>query len=444
MYFCYELVVIIVMLCCTAVCVAYEMALASITRSRIAVMAKHKRRGAPEAEFMKDRMEASLAIAQLGITLAAAIAAATGGAGVVEEFAPYLHSHWWVSAFLAKIIALVILILPFTFVTIVFAELVPKVYALHNRDRVVLRLSPAMKLVGRITSPAIMIMETVVKRVVGMMSKGHGSAAVQAREYGFHELMAAVSLARTSKILGDREEKIVRAAANLSVRRVREVMLPASEIYMIDAGSSLMDALLKAHLDMHTRFPVCAGGNDPQAINGYVNFKDIVVALKSSPGETTIQGITRPITQVEAQMTLSLVLEKMMRETTHIVIVSSADGRVLGMVTLEDIIEQLVGQIEDEFDRASTRIQPYGAAWVMGGGVPMTTVASTLGLDWAGKYPQGRVPTLIDWCAAASGHPPARGEIIEGDSLRVFPRKFRRKNMSEAIVNLVGSDHARV
>lgn len=437
MTFIYELIVIILMLGCTAVCVAYEMGLASISRSRIAVLVGQKKRGAAEAEYMKGRMEASLAIAQLGITLAAAIAAATGGAGIVEEFAPYLHAHWGLSAVIAKIIALVVLIIPFTFVTIVFAELVPKVYALHNRDRVVLKLSPAMKLVGRLTYPAIRLMETVVKRVVGLVSGGRGAAgADRAREYGLHELLAAASLARTSKLLSDREEKIVAAAAGLSSRRVRDVMLPASEIYMIDAGSSLTDALLKAHLDMHTRFPVCAKEGDPQTISGYLNFKDIVVALKGSPADMTINGITRPISRVDEQSSLSQVLEKMMREKTHIVIVASAAGRVLGMVTLEDIIEQLVGEIEDEFDRASTRVQRYGESWIMGAGVAMTTVAATLGLDWSGRFPQGRVPTLIDWCAAVAGRPPGRGEVIERDGLRVLPRKFRRKRMSEAIVSL--------
>lgn len=118
MSFLYELIVILFMLTCTAICVAYEMALASISQPRINVLVHQKRRGANEAAFMKGRMEASLAIAQLGITLAAAIAAATGGAGIVESFSPYLHNSWGMSETISKIIALVVLIIPFTFFTI--------------------------------------------------------------------------------------------------------------------------------------------------------------------------------------------------------------------------------------------------------------------------------------------------------------------------------------
>ncbi|MCX6357226.1 MAG: CNNM domain-containing protein [Candidatus Aureabacteria bacterium] len=437
MPFLYELLVIIFMLSCTAVCVAYEMALASIPKSRINVLVHQKKQGATEAAFMKGRMVASLAIAQLGITLAAAIAAATGGAGIVEEFAPYLHAGWGISAALSKIIALVILIIPFTFFTIVFAELVPKVYAYSNRERVVLGLSPAMKRVGSITYPAIALMEMVVKRVVGLIVKRQGTGRPADQAHGLHELIAAASLARASNLLGAREEKIVVSAAQLSTRRVRDIMLPAADIYLIHAESSLMDAFLKAHLDMHTRFPVCAIENDCQTILGYVNFKDMVVALKGARGGSTIKAITRPITRVDENMSLSHVLEKMMHEKTHIVIIAGKNGRILGMVTLEDIIEQLVGEIEDEFDRASTRIHPYGSSWIMGGGVPITTVASTLGLDWKGVFPEGRVPTLTEWCAEKLGHPPMRGDVVDHNTVRVFPRKFRKKIMSEAIVSII-------
>jgi putative hemolysin len=245
-----------------------------------------------------------------------------------------------------------------------------------------------------------------------------------------------VSLARTSKLMGEREEKIVLAAAHLSTHLVRDIMIPAQDISTLYIGSTLSQALLKAHLDMHTRFPVCEAESDPQSIQNYVNFKDIVSALRVNPSDPSIKGISRPIKKVYEDMALSRLLEMMIQEKTHIVIVISHDNAVLGMVTLEDIIEELVGEIEDEFDRLPTYIHPCPAGWVVGGGVPMTAVAATAGLDWSNKFPD-RAPTLAEWCDKTLGKPLKGGETINADNLRVVPRKFRRKKLLEAIVSVI-------
>ena len=149
MPFGFELTVIAVMLVLNAVFAAYEMALASTSKSRISVLLNEKRKGAVAAAFMKDRMEASLAVVQLGITLVGAVAAAVGGSGVDEAVAPYLQNVWGFSEFAAEFLSLMVLIIPLTIVTIIFAELVPKVLAIKNAERVVLALSPLGGIVRR-------------------------------------------------------------------------------------------------------------------------------------------------------------------------------------------------------------------------------------------------------------------------------------------------------
>ena len=429
----YELAVIGLMLFFNAIFAAYEMGLASISRARLAVLHNEKKRGAAEALFMKERMEASLAIVQLGITVVGAIAAATGGAGVQDEFAPYLHQTFGVSEVSAEVLAIVLLIIPLTFVTVVFAELVPKMIALKNNEAVVLRLSPFIKVLSWIAYPAVAVVEATLRKVVNLLTRSD-QARISSHKQWLHELTAAVSLARASKLLGEREEKIVLSAAHFSTRPVRDIFIPTQDISMIYVGSSLMDALVKAHLDMHTRFPVCALENDPQSIQGYVNFKDIVAALKVNPSDPSVRGITRPIQKVVEDVPLSALLEMMIQQKTHIVIVVSQGGSVLGMATLEDVIEELVGEIEDEFDRLPTHIYPCGSAWIMGGGVPMSTVASTVGLPWRPSAGAGRTPTLAEWCAQHGGATPKGGEAIEADDLQVLPRKFRRKKVLEATV----------
>ncbi|MCX6354859.1 MAG: hemolysin family protein [Candidatus Aureabacteria bacterium] len=436
MPFGFDLIIIALMLVLNAIFAAYEMALASITQSRIDMLLSEKRRGAADAAFMKGRMEASLAIVQLGITLAGTIAAAIGGAGFEEKLAPYLRSQWGLSALFSEVLALLLLIVPLTLLIIMFAELIPKMLALKNKELVVLKLSPVMKSLSTIAYPIVLVVELGVKKAVKLLS-GEAQSPADVKLQGLYELKAAASLGRTSKLLGAREEKMVLAAAQLSMRTVRDIMIPASDIVMIRMESSLADALVRAHLDMHTRFPVCTRENDPQSIQGYVNFKDIMMALRIKPEDPTVRGITRPIMRIDEEMSIADVLENMMKENAHIGIATSRDGCVSGMVALENIIEELVGNIEDEFDRQLTHIKPYGSGWTMGGGVPINRVASTLGLDWTGRFPDGHVPTLGEWCAQILGRPLTGGEIIEHDGVRVVPWKFRRKRMSEAIVSLI-------
>jgi putative hemolysin len=432
----YELVVIIIMLVFNAIFAAYEMGLASISRARITILSNEKKKGAAEAAFMKDKMEASLATIQLGITMVGVVAAATGGAGVEKMFVPYLQHELGISGTFSGILAIVLLIIPLTFVIIVFGELVPKMIALNNKERIVLRLSPAMKVLSQAIHPLVSIIEITVKKVVGLLTLLSRIEPSSQRQW-LHELRAAVSLARTSKLMGEREEKIVLAAAHLSTQLVRDIMMPAKDITMIYVGSSLEEALIKIHLDMHTRFPVCMKENDPQSIDGYVNFKDIVAAMRINPSDPSIRGILRPIKKVSEDTPLSSLLEIMIRERHHIVIVTSEET-ILGMVTLEDVIEELVGEIEDEFDRLPTHIHPYGSAcWIVGGGVSMSSVASAAGLDWSSKFASGKVPTVAEWCAQQVGQPLKGGEVIESDNLRVVPRKFRRKKVSEAMVTVL-------
>ncbi|MDD5328212.1 MAG: CNNM domain-containing protein [Phycisphaerae bacterium] len=453
----YELIVIAVMLVFNAFFAAYEMGLASISRARLAILLSEKKKGAADAVFMKDKMEASLATIQLGITMVGVAAAATGGAGVQETFVPYLQMIG-ISETFSRVLAIVLLMIPLTFVIIVFGELVPKMLALHNKEWVVLRLSPAMKVLLRTIGPIVSVIEVTVKKVVDLVTL-LGRIEPSSQGQWLHELRAAVSLARTSKLMGEREEKIVLAAAHLSTQFVRDIMLPAGDITMIYIGSSLEELLIKVHLDMHTRFPVCMKENDPQSIDGYVNFKDLVATMRINPSDPSIRGILRPIKKVSEDMPLSSLLEIMIRERNHIVIVTSpstslgtgGEETILGMVTLEDVIEELVGEIEDEFDRLPMHIHPYGSSgvshlpdgchqadcWIVGGGISIGAVAAAAGLDWSGKFGDSKIPTVAEWCVQQAGKPLKGGEVIEKDNLRVVPRKFRRNKVSEAMVTVL-------
>src|SRR3989339_2239505 len=170
MSFGFEIIVILLMLFVNAVFAAYEMSVASISRARLLSLCHQKKKGAEEAAYMKDRMEASLAVVQLGITFAGAIAAATGGAGSRETFTPYFV-QMGISDFYAEIISIICIVIPLGVFTIIFAELVPKMFALNNRESVCLKLSPVMRMIALSGNPVVSFFETIVKEIMKLCPK---------------------------------------------------------------------------------------------------------------------------------------------------------------------------------------------------------------------------------------------------------------------------------
>jgi len=426
-----EMLIILAMIIINAVFAAYEMALASISRSRITYLVQIKEKGALEALFMKDRMEASLAAVQLGVTLVGSIAAAIGGAGVTEMLNPYFQQSLGFSKEMAGFLSLVTLIVPLSAFTIIFAELIPKTYALKNSDRVILKLSKMMKIFTMVAYPVIYALENIVKAAIQFIARIMPQKSTGPNtQSSLHELTAALSLARASRLIGAQQEKIVMSAAQLSLRPIKDIMIPVSDICMIPQNSSLSEALIQAHLDMHTRFPVCALANDPQTIQGYINFKDIIAAMKINPEDPSIKGTLRPIMKFTDTTPISKVLERMIQEKLHIGLIENVQGQTIGMITQEDIIEEMVGEIEDEFDRLPNHIHPYGNQWLMGGAVPMSMVARTLGLEW----PSEGDLKLADWSQRQSAKPFNGGEVISANGIQITVKKLRRKKISEAFV----------
>ena len=429
-----ELLIIVLMIAISAVFVGYEMALASISRTKIAALVSQKVKGAVEAAYMKDHMEASLAVVQVGFTLVSAIAAAVGGAGSARHFAPLIAGAFGVSNSLADVLALIFFIIPLSAFTIVFAELIPKTYALNHKAFVCLALSPFMKVLSHVTYPVVVVFERIVKRAIDLINRKFSSKYHGEENTSLHELNAAVAMARTSRLLGAREEKIVLSAAQLSVRQIRECMIPISDVSTIPLETSLTQALVRAHNDMHTRFPVCAVENDPQTIQGYINFKDIMAGLKLNPADPSIKGIIRPIKTFAGTTPIAQVLERMIQEKLHIALVSSREGKAIGMVTMEDIIEELVGEIEDEFDRLPGYVHPYGGGWIVGGGVSMAALVQSAGEMSLPLPAEEKAMKLADWFDKKINRPLHGGESVNAGSLLIMARKLRRKRLGEAII----------
>lgn len=432
----FELAIMFMMIGVNSIFAGYEIALASVTLARLQNLAADNRRGAQVAVFMKQNMEASLAVVQLGITLVGTIAAVVGGAGAEEKLAPALMTYSGVTEDVAEVLAIVLVVVPLTVITIIVGELIPKVFALRNPERVCLSLSPFMRWFSFSVWPAVWLFETIVTKVMAWGERQMGSSGSPKRETAeLQDLRASAAVARATRLIGRREEKIILGATEIASRRVRDIMLPAEHMSTLDASASLGDNLIAAHLDMHTRFPVVERRGDPQTVIGYVNVKDIIATMRLSPHEPSLQSVVRPIPSLRDDQAIAECLEQLMREYTHIALVRDSAGRVVGMITLEDILEELVGEIEDEFDRLPAHLIASGSSWVVGGGVTLRRLKEVTGIELQTELLADGGPTLSTWIETTLNREVRGGDLVETDAARVAVRKIRRKKVQEAQVS---------
>ncbi len=423
------ILVILWMLALNALLAAYEMALASISRTKVAVLVQEKLSGADAALFMKDHLEGSLAVVQIGITLVSAIAAALGGAGAGVSFTPFLETQG-VPEQLANILSIACVVLPLSFVIIVFSELIPKTFALKNKEWVVLKLSPVMRLIYKLLLPLVSGMEHIV-RFCTQKAPQKTQDPQTAQKAALTDLRTAAAIASSSRLFGQREEKMVLASAQFCVRTIAEIQVPLDHVYFLSANDSIAETFLKAHLDMHTRFPVLENPDDKQSIIGYLNFKDIFSSTKTSSAHTSTRSIVRPLIKLPQDTLISSALEQLMKTKQHICLVTD-ETKITGILTLEDIFEELVGEIEDEYDFSAAYIRPFGDSLVVSTSAKMGDVFKALNKP----LPATLNPTCTvgKWVEITLGRAPTKNEKFSADGLLLETRKFRRQRLVEALI----------
>lgn len=197
-------------------------------------------------------------------------------------------------------------------------------------------------------------------------------------------LQAVSALLRLASLNASRateRNRLYARARDLSGLKVKDVMVDRKAARFLSTDMSLSQALVEAHLHHHTRFPLLRG-QDPDAVIGYVNFKDIVSALQLNPADPTLAGICRPILAVQAGDSLSSLLDRLTREYQHIVVVRNREGHVVGLATLEDALEAVLGGEGGKEDGLPDFCYPIAAGrFLAGGGTGVQALRQKLNLE---------------------------------------------------------------
>jgi CBS domain containing-hemolysin-like protein len=340
----------------SAMCSLLEACLLSLSVTDIAKMASHKPAAAALWKSFKENIQRPIAVILIINTFSQTIGAALSG----SQFNQLFGAKW-----------IALYSVAFSLFMIQWSEILPKTYGIQYNRTLAPIVARPLQFMIRVLSPLVLLIQWMNKPF-------QGKKKVHADVDALNDISVLVHFASLHNLISKEQEKIVSRSIELSKRRVEDIMVGRDEIRFLSTSMSLVDALIEAHKHHHTRFPLIEG-NDMNQVIGYVNFKDIVSALQLNPKNPSLKGISRPILMVKSNENLTAVLNRLTKSYQHIALVRDPAGTFTGLVTLEDIVEAIVGDISDEYD-----ILPevcYSIAenrWVVGGGVRLSKLAEEL------------------------------------------------------------------
>jgi putative hemolysin len=337
-----ELLVIVLLTLLEGFFVAGEIALVSIRRSRVEQLVDEGRPGARRVRRLLDEPGRFLAVSQLGLTVIGFFASAYAAVSLVESLKGLIAP---IAGASAQGIALVIVTILLALFTIVFAELVPKTLALANAERVAIALSLPIEFLARALSPLIALLTGITSTI----AKAFGANVSNEAQITAEELRLIVERGGEQGVLEAEEEQMINAVIELGSRRVHEVMVPRIARATIQATATFDEAIETIVEHGHSRIPVYDESVDE--ILGILYAKDLLPFLRESAGpRPDLRTLLRTPVYIPESMTVDDLLHEFQRRKVHLAIVLDEYGGTAGLVTIEDLLEEIVGEIQDEYD----------------------------------------------------------------------------------------------
>ncbi|HLB43751.1 MAG TPA: hemolysin family protein [Candidatus Limnocylindrales bacterium] len=337
-----EILIIALLILINALFVAAEFALVRVRRTRIEQLVEEGSRGARRVERLVSQPGRFLAVIQIGVTFVGFLSAAFAGVTIVDDLTRTLATIPLIAP-QAELIALLVVTSLVSLFTIVFGELVPKAIALAHAERLALIFAVPIDVIGRLLAPLVWLLTnttSAITRVLGI------SEATQERVTA-EELMILVERGSEQGVIEAEEQQMIGAVLELGQQRVHEVMVPRIDIQALPSTAPLDEIVDTIIREGHSRIPVYEESIDN--VIGILYAKDLLPFL--AKGETPdIRAILRAPLFVPESISVDDLLHSLQRRKVHIAIVLDEYGGTAGLVTIEDLLEEIVGEIQDEYD----------------------------------------------------------------------------------------------
>ena len=420
----FRLAAIAVLILANGFFVAAEFALVSMRKTRLQQMIAQGRPGARAVERLREHLDDFLPAVQFGVTLCSLalgwIGEPTLALLIERQFDAVPHSHVY-----AHLIAASVAFMAITYLHVLLGELVPKSLALRKGDELAIAVAGPMSVFISLTRPVVRLMNRSAALVLRLF---HTPMSHESSVHSPEELKLIATAARNSGMLPEFQESLIHRAVEVNEVPTREIMTPRQRIFSLPSSMLIEDASARFVEEMHSRVPVYDPTRGPEYIVGIVYSKDIARLMHFSASAPTrfasapfaslrLRQVMREVLVVpETKPVLDLLREFQLRRR-HLAIVVDEYGSTVGLVTVEDAIEQLVGELEDEFDVDSSPLLPAAnEGVVLDGGVNLRDLETQM--HW--KLPrEGGVETLAGFLLTQLGRIPAGGEVVDFEGRRM-------------------------
>jgi len=340
----FELGLIVVLILLNGVFSATEIALVTIRRSRIQQLIDEGHKPALRVQRLKANPGRFLAVIQIGINFLGFLASAFAAVSLVDGMADWLAQFGPLED-AASALALIIVTGLLTIFTIIFGELVPKQIGLAHAERVAMSTSRLLEVLGTLFSPLVAFLTWVTRHV----SRLFGADVAAEERISSEELRLIIEQGGEQGILEAEEEQMIHAVIELGDQRVHEVMIPRIAMVTLASTATFEDAIETVVEEGHSRIPVYEASVDE--IVGILYAKDLLPFLKAgAPERPAMRTLLRTPVFVPESMSVDDLLHELQRRKVHLAIVLDEYGGTAGLVTIEDLLEEIVGEIQDEYD----------------------------------------------------------------------------------------------
>jgi putative hemolysin len=398
--------VVLLLIVIEGVFVAAEIALVSLRESQVRALADTGRRGQTVARLVADPNR-FLAAVQIGVTSTALLSSAFGAVTLSEEAKDFLVDHGWAKG-VASAVGIIGVTLIISFVTLVLGELAPKRLALQRAEKAAAFFAPPLSGVAAFFRPVIWLLSKCTDGIVRLLG---GDPQARREPISEEELRGLVA---AHESLTSDERRLIDDVFAAGERSIGEVMVPRTDVTFLEASMTISRAAKICGDSPHSRYPVI--NRDQDDVLGFVHIRDLLLPAARHGRDRTVASVARPVKALPGSKRVLAAMSEMRREGHHMAIVVDEYGGTDGIVTLEDLIEEVIGDIRDEYDEDITEARRLAGGEVeVDGKLNLDEIEELTGVE----LPEGPYATVAGFVMAELGRLPRTGDVVEHDGVRI-------------------------